>query len=470
MIAAETIFHRKEVVAAVGGQLTRQSRRSSSYLGVSTDTRDLLDGYLFVALSGQNFDAHNFLDKAVDGGASALLVSKSGLEKIGGLKSISEDVDVIVVPDSLKALGDLAHYHKKRVGVPVIAITGSNGKTTTKEMVASLLRQKHSIWVTQGNYNNLVGLPFTLLGLRAHHQWCIAEMGMNARGEIDRMVQIAEPQIRLVTNIGPAHIGELGSMEEISRAKGELFGRVNLNPDGLAIVNSDDLRVMALENLKDWKQQRTFGSMSADVQVVHVESGIDSLTVDLKIDKRELQIKLPMQGQHNALNAVGAIAAATAVTSLTDEEIGEGFAQLPKAKGRLMVRKVGHYTVVDDSYNANLVSALSAIKTATSVAKGSRLVAAFGEMLELGVFSEDAHREVGRALTQAGAAIVATFGPGARPVLDGYGLGEAKHESDNFEALMGWFTANVQPGDVILLKGSRGSRMERVIEYLEGAN
>ena len=377
-----------------------------------------------------------------------------------------QKIDVIVVPDTLSALGQLASYHRQRLNIPVLAITGSNGKTTTKEMVASLLKQKHSVWVTPGNYNNLIGLPFTLLGLEKHHEWCVAEMGMNARGEIARMVDIAQPVIRMVTNVGPAHIGELGSLEEIARAKGEIY--LGGEKDSQAIINADDLRVVSLDSLKAYRRRRTFGSMDADVQVLNVESTALGLRVTLRVDDEEGLINIPLQGHHNALNAAGAIAAATAVTPLSLESIREGFKQLPAVAGRLSTRKVGSFTVVDDSYNANLVSALSAVRTAADIAGKARLVVAFGEMRELGPFSDEAHRQVGRELDRVGAAVVAAFGHEAKPVIEAMSLGQTHHEAQDFEALMHWLVGHVQEGDVVLLKGSRGSRMERVVEYLEG--
>ena len=469
MIAAPAYFTQRELLQAVGGEIRHRGAKVEEYLGISTDTRDDLRGRLFVALVGERFDAHDFLEAAQKNGAAGLLVSNSGLERAGGVSRLAGETDIIAVPDTLKSLGDLASYHQQRLGTPVIAITGSNGKTTTKEMLASILSQRFSVLPTLGNLNNLVGLPLTVLRLESHHQWCVAEMGMNARGEIGRMAEITSPVVGLITNIGPAHIGELGSMEGIALAKGELFEQLSLLA-GTAVINLDDHRIVERSRASKVKKQLTFGThANADIHVGEVHAHAQGLNVELCIFGHRNDFELPLHGTHNALNAAAAVGAAIAAApnAIDVEAIQLGLKAVGEVKGRLAVRSIGSLTVVDDSYNANAASAFAAIQTAAAFADERRLVVAFGAMKELGGFSAEAHAKVGAELANAGAAVVAAFGPEAGPVAEECRAGLARHEAEDFEALASWFISNLRPSDVVLVKGSRGSKMERMIVRIE---
>lgn len=439
----------------MGGELSGPARRT--LLGVSTDTRDPLKGQLFVALVGDRFDAHDFLDKAVNEGAAGLLVAR------GRAHGVPEDVAVIEVDDTLVALGDLARAHRRRLGTPVVALTGSNGKTTTKELLAGILSRSNVTLKTEGNLNNLIGVPMTVLGLEARHAVAVIEMGMNQPGEIARYTEICEPVVGMVINVGPAHIGELGSIEAIAAAKGELYA--GLGPDAVRVVNVDDANVVRVATPGP---RRTFGrAAGADVRLVgHAAIGDDRQRIEVEIDGRTLSVEIPFAGAHNAMNATAAIAAATAApVAVSDEDIVMGLGAVAPVARRLVPRSIGPYLVIDDCYNANGASMVAALETVA--ARGRRFGAMLGEMRELGTHSASEHRRVGEAAARLGAAFVVTFGPDARAIADGASSVKTHHEDDDFEAAFAALTAELEDGDVLLVKGSRGIRMERFIDRLE---
>ncbi len=440
----------------MGGELSGPDRRTLS--GVSTDTRDPLAGRLFVALVGDRFDAHDFLDKAVSEGAAGLVVARG---RAAGLDA--PDVAIIEVDDTLVALGDLARAHRRRLGTPVVALTGSNGKTTTKELLAGILSRSNATLKTQGNLNNLIGVPMTVLGIDQGHAVAVVEMGMNQPGEIARYTEICEPVVGMVINVGPAHIGELGSIEAIAAAKGELFA--GLGADAVRVVNADDANVVRVATAGP---RRTFGrAVGVDVRLVaHAALGEDRQRVELEIDGRALTVQIPFAGAHNAMNATAAIAAATAApVPVSDDDIVQGLASVAPVARRLVPKKVGPYLVIDDCYNANGASMVAALETVAS--RGRRFGALLGEMRELGTHSAAEHRRVGEAAARLGAAFVVSFGPEARAIAEGASAVKTHHEDDDFEAAFAALTAELADGDVLLVKGSRGIRMERFIDRLE---
>lgn len=465
MIARASQWTAVDIVDAVGGHLLATPERPLE--GVCTDTRDALDGQVFVALRGDRFDAHDFLDKALDGGAAALIIER-GVVSQDKLQHLQAHVGVIEVEDTLVALGDLARAHRRRMAVPVFALTGSNGKTTTKEMVAGILGSGRHVLKTAGNLNNLIGLPMTLLGLDATHAAAVVEMGMNALGEIARLTEIAEPDAGLVLNVAPAHIGMLGSIEAIAQAKGELFA--GLSSRAVAVVNADDPRVAAPAG----STVRRFGRADGvDVRLTHSQSAPGGQTVHILVDGKPLEAFVPFAGAHNALNATAAIALATAPITgfapVTPEQIVRGLAGAAQIAGRLQIETIGEYRVVDDCYNANAASMIAAIDTVASEIATGRFVAVLGEMRELGEFSDAEHRRVSDALLARGAALVVAFGPDAKPFLQD-GL-TGRHEATDVDGLFEWLAARLEPGDTILVKGSRGIRMERFIQRLrDGAS
>ncbi len=475
MIARASTWRAGEVQAAVGGELYGSPDRILR--GVCTDTRDALEAQLFVALSGTRYDAHDFLKEALKRGASGLLVTRCGYARVrADLPDHQSSCSVIEVEDSTWALGELARAYRRRMGTPVLAITGSNGKTSTKEMLSSILAESRTVLKTEGNLNNLIGVPLTLLGLSDRHQLAVVEMGMNEPGEIARYCEIAEPRMGLVLNVAPAHIGNFGSLDAIAQAKGELYRGLDKS-DGLAVVNADDERVVKAARESGVERVRTFGlTQEADVQLLRralVDKG-GAQQIWFAVDGEEATTTVPMGAQSSALNAIAAIAAATCrLQGEVLAGVADVISGLPKTTvgaGRLNVEILGDYILINDCYNANSSSMASAFEFAKEYAErnGGRFVALLGEMGELGSFCESEHRRVGADLVKAGAKVVASFGPGARPISDRVqedGV-TTEHEKKSVERLLSWLVSALKKGDVVLVKGSRSCRMERFIEPL----
>lgn len=464
-----------EIAKATGGELLGAASRPLS--GVATDTRDPLAGQLFVALSGERFDGHDFLAAAIEKGAASLLVSRAGLERARSSGFVLGDVPCIVTEDSLRGLGDLGHAHRLKFRIPVLALTGSNGKTTTKELLSAVLAVSSAVLKTEGNLNNLIGVPMTLLGLTGAHRAAVIEMGMNQKGEIARYTEITEPDLGLVLNVGPAHIGMLGSLEAIADAKGELYRGLD-RTRGIAVVNADDPLVMRAARASGVERVRTFGrSEAADVRLLSSAPSSDAAggqSASFSIDGRGLSVELPMPGEHNALNAAAAIAAATATAGaplpVSLDDLARGLPKAMRIGRRMIFESIGKLELVDDCYNANSASMRAAIDTVSgrAIQRGRRFVALLGEMRELGDYAAAEHRSVGEALVDKGAKLVGTFGPLARPIADAARRGgiEAHHEDEDAAAMLAWLDPRLQDGDVVLVKGSRGIRMERFVEQL----
>lgn len=457
-------FSLDEIARATSGELCGDGH--APIAGVCTDTRDALAGNLFVALKGERFDAHDFLDRAQAAGAAAFLISRS----VPGLPAV-------VVRDTLKALGDLAWFHRARMKTPVVALTGSNGKTTTKEMIAAIFGESRRVLKTEGNLNNLIGVPMTLFGLTSEHEVAVIEMGMNTPGEIARYTEIAVPQVGLVLNVGPAHIGMLGSLDAIGDAKGELYE--GLAPDATAVVNIDDPQVARVAKKRNKGApaaiKRTFGrSAGADVRLLAYQPSTEGGRAKYSVDGVELEVDLPIAGEHNAMNAAGAIALCTShhpnIADATHDEIRAGLKNARFVGGRMVFQSIGRWLVVDDCYNANSASMLAAIETirARAAAAGKRFIAVLGEMRELGAYAPEEHAKVGRAVAAAKPAFLAAFGPEAAAIASEAKAGgvDTHYEAADADALWRALKAQLRDGDLILVKGSRGMKMERFIEKM----
>ncbi|HEX9051234.1 MAG TPA: UDP-N-acetylmuramoyl-tripeptide--D-alanyl-D-alanine ligase [Anaeromyxobacter sp.] len=456
-------FTREELAQATGGDWT--GTPPASVEGVSTDTRTLPAGSLFVALRGDRFDGHAFLPEAAGRGAAAAVVD----ERFDPTEGVPGPAGRLVVPDTLLALGAIARLHRKRFQIPVVGVTGSNGKTTTREMVAAILATRGKVLKTEGNLNNEVGLPLTLLGLDPSHSAAVVEMGMSHPGEIARLAAIALPQVGVVTLAAPAHLEGLGTVDAVADAKAELYQ--GLPPGGIAIANADDARMLKRAQASG-RRMITFSAAKGrrgDVVVLEIVSqGDDGLRFVLGVGNRELPVHIPgLVGAHNAANAAAAAAAAIAL-GCTDREIGRGLATVRPVGRRLRLEQLpSGVALLDDCYNANPASMAAALATLAGLAAGRRPVAVLGDMLELGAFEAEAHRAVGAEAARAGVKALATFGPrsrGAAEAARAAGL-EAFHTED-VDALVRWTKATLAPGDVLLVKGSRGMRLERLVEAL----
>jgi UDP-N-acetylmuramoyl-tripeptide--D-alanyl-D-alanine ligase len=455
-------FDAEFVVNALGAALSGDCS-TEVFSGVSTDSRSLEPGQLFVALEGPNFDGHDFVEQALaDGAAGALVREGFSLEA-------KPDACLIQVQDTTHALGDLAAAWRREQSALVAAITGSNGKTTTKEMLASVMSQRHRVLKTQGNLNNHIGLPLTLLQLSAEHTACVVEMGMNAPGEIARLTEIAEPEVGVITNVGPAHLGMLGSMEAIAAAKAELF--MGLSTASTAVVNLEDPLLAAYADKLDCRVV-TFGLREpAGIVGSDISAQGSKVAFNLELPTGSpVRVVLAAPGRHNVMNALAAAAAAWALGQGA-QAIKAGLESFVPVKGRLqMSRSFWGYTVLDDTYNANPASLAAGLNALTELAGSRRKALILGDMRELGPTAPQLHEEAGRLAAELGCQIVLALGERAGHVEAGArsaGLNDNSAQAfDDLEALV-WAARDVlQEDDVVLVKGSRSARMERVVAAL----
>ncbi len=428
---------------------------------VSTDSRSLTPGALFVALEGARFDAHGFLGEAAARGAAGALVRRGK-----PLPAVPAGFGLFAVADTLRGLGALARFHRRRFRLPLGAVGGSNGKTTTKEMVGSILSAVGPALKTEGNLNNEVGVPLTLLRLTAQHRAAVVELGMNAPGEMGRLVALAEPDAAVLTTIQPEHLEGLGSLAGVAAAEGELFS--GLAPTATAVVNLDEALVVqqAKASRARWL---TFGRDGrADVRLEETRPlGRAGQELVLRSDGRTFAVALGFLGAHNALNAAAAFALARAL-GLSADACAVGLARArPTARRLTIVEAPGGLTVLDDCYNANPASVRAALQTARELAGSGRVVAVLGDMLELGPGEAEEHRQMVDVASKL-ATLRAFLGPRSSAALPAGGV-EGSACFMEVEPLWDWLRPRLRPGDVILVKGSRGMHMERLVERLTGA-
>jgi UDP-N-acetylmuramoyl-tripeptide--D-alanyl-D-alanine ligase len=347
----------------------------------------------------------------------------------------------------------------------VVAVTGSNGKTTTKEMAAAILAGRWRVLKPEGSFNNQWGLPLTLLRLTAEHQALVVELGTNQPGEIAQLAELASPTIGIVTTVAAVHTEFLGSLEGVREEKAALVRAVR--PDGAVALNADDARVASMA--RDARARvLTYGrAATADVQAVDVEHAGDGLAFTIVVGGARRPVRLAFAGAHNVTNALAAATAGLAC-GLALDEVAAGLEAARPAKGRCVWRHAGDVTVLDDTYNANPAAMKAALDTAAAHRRGRRLVAVLGDMLELGAMSDEAHRELGRQAVAAGVGVVVGLGRHMRLAVEAAreaGLEEAQHTT-TFEDAVAHLLKRLAPGDLVLVKGSRGMRMERVVDAL----
>ena len=423
---------------------------------VSTDSRTAAPGTLFVALRGVRHDGHDFAAEALRRGAAAVLVDR-----------VPAGVDprrALVVRDTLRALGDLAAYTRQRWGGRVAAITGSNGKTTTKELLAAICAQarfpppRTGVLKTRANENNLIGLPLTLLRLLGDEAVAVLEMGMNAPGEIARMTEIASPDLGLVTNVGPAHLEGLGSVAGVAAAKGELFA--GMRPAAAIAVNMDDEWVVRIA--AGFVGRRIEFGQGREVTASGVDDrGFDGVAFTLHVGARRAPVRLRLAGRHNVQNALGAAAVAHGL-GIDLDQIAAGLAAAEAPKMRMQVIRLANgVTVVNDAYNANPASTEAALDALARTP--GRAIAVLGEMRELGAESAEWHRRVGAHAAACGVRWLLAVGPGAADIAVGArtaGAGLEVTVCDDAASAAAALLARWQPGDAILIKGSRGADTE----------
>lgn len=447
----------QSLIKACRGSL-HQGELTGRVLSVSTDTRTITDGAAFVALRGDNFDGHQFLQQAVASGAKVLVVDHALKE------SLADDVAVVVVDDTLRALQSLAAWYLKESEVEVVGITGSNGKTSTKDFTKSVLQTKFKVHATAGNFNNHIGLPLTILSMPEGTEVCVLEMGMSGAGEIAELCQIARPRIGVITNVGTAHIEFLGSREAIAEEKGTL---------ARYLPENGVLCLSAVCDFADHYRNQTkakvliVGNGRGKIRAEALEMGKDGSMFEMVCDGEESRpkVNLPVVGRHMVANALLAAGVGYSL-GMTLEEIAEGLNSAELTSGRLKAFECNGVQVFDDTYNANPESMKAAIEALDELEcpQASSRFAVLGKMAELGNFADESCAAVGKLAAHRKIQLL-SVGSEAKPMADAAiaAGGEAKHFDDQ-ESTADWLKANTQENDVVLFKGSRSAKMEQVMQ------
>ena len=454
-----------EVLSSTGGRLLRGSGRRR-FSGFTSDSRKVTEGCLFWALQGERYDGQDFVVRVLAAGAAGAVV-RNGFER--ELPAV-RDGAVIAVGDTLRALGDFASWWRQEHRAPVAAITGSAGKSTTKEMTASILTMKGETLKNPGNYNNLIGLPSTLLMLEEKHRYAVLEMGMNRPGEIGRLTEIADPEAGVITNVAKAHLEGVGTLEGVARAKVEMIGKMSSR--STALLNGDDPVLMRAAS-SFGKKMVCFGlGLKNDVRAENIRSlGLEGTSFEIHREGEAFPVILKAPGLQNVRNALAASAAALCLGA-SSREVTQGLGLFRGMKGRFMVSELpGGVVLVDDTYNCNPLSLRAAVDSLKTLRGGRRVIVGLGEMYELGDETLQAHLEAGAMVAELEAAFFAAFGehgplmvkgavdqgfPGPRAVA--VGSREEMEQSIREET---------KPGDLIFLKGSRRAGLDMVAEKLK---
>lgn len=450
-----------EIVRATSASVLRE--RETVFSDITTDTRKIGPGALFVALKGERFNGEDFARQAAEAGAAGVLVSEGCAP--GNIEGL--EVPVLRVADTLSAYQAIAKAWRMRFDIPVVAITGSNGKTTTKDLTASVLGARFPVLKTEANFNNEIGLPMTLLSLRQEHRAAVVEIGMRGLGQIEALAPMAAPSVGVVTNVGETHIELLGSIENIARAKGEMVEAIRAG--GTVVLNADNPYVAAMRGkAAPGVRVVTFGeSEGADVRGTDIVSEGFGMRFRASFAGGVKQdYTLPLAGRHNVSNALAALAVGWTL-GLSPEETAAGLASPAMSGQRFACEKRGDYMIVNDAYNASPMSMAAAIETLKDVAAGRR-VAVLGDMLELGDHAKAAHRRVGELLAASGAAVLVTRGALGEEIAAGAEAAGMKevHRCASHEEAADVLRHILRAGDTVLFKGSHGMQMDKIIELL----
>lgn len=438
-----------ELASAVNGKLMGQD---TLFTGVSIDGRTINTGDLYVAIKGERFDGHNFIEQASRAGATACLVEQP----------VSVNIASVKVDRTRLALGLLAKYWRQRFDFPIVAVTGSNGKTTVKELTTAVLSQQYHTLATRGNLNNELGVPLTLLKITAEHQAAVIEMGANHPGEISYLSRLTQPTIGIVTNAGSAHLEGFGDLQGVANAKGELF--TSLADDGVAIINADDTFYPDWKTMSGSKKTISFGlSQTANVRATRIKTtqsaqGAGSSFL-LEYSGQTQVVNLPLTGQHNIVNALAASAAGIAA-GLSLKAIADGLAGASPVSGRLQILSgCNQSIVVNDSYNANPSSFEAALQTIQGM--GDERWCVLADFGELGEHSEDFHKQLARHARHYGIKRLFATGALTRLTVDEFGEGATFYDTQ--DALVLALKKQVHEGVVVLIKGSRAQKLENIV-------
>jgi len=452
------------IIASTGGIL-RGEARPGRVEGISIDSRTTRPGDLFFALQGESFDGHDYIRQAWQAGAVAAVVSRPveipAEEMLGGL---------IQVDDTVQALQNLAGRYRQLFTIPIVAITGSVGKTTTKDMLAECLAPKYVTLKTPGNYNNEIGLPLTLLSIEPRHQAAVVELAMRAPGEISALARIVQPTYGIITNVEPVHVETMGGLDNIARAKCELLEYIN--NDKFALINGDD--ELLLKTARNYGvPQYTFGyNGRCDIQILSTDNNSSGIEVQLRIINQKEIFYCPSPARYLAVN-LAAAAGAAHLMGVSPEEIRMGLAQYQPSGNRLRIINLSAGgLVVDDTYNANPTAMESALEVCKDLSNGRRTVAVLGDMLELGDYEKDGHIRVGKRVAELNLDMLITIGARAAYIGQGalkYGLPAARiMQFAGREECLDWLKTMLGQQEVILFKASRGMQLDKLLhEWLE---
>ena len=446
------------VLEATRGRLI-QGSPDTPLFGVSTDSRSVGPRELFIALRGERYDGHQFVAASLAAGAAAVLVSTWPLD-------LPTDRAVVLVDDTLAAYGALAFWWRSHLPARIVAVTGSNGKTTTKEMIAHLLEALGPTVRSEANHNNHIGVPETLLRLRPHHAFAVVEMGTNHPGELERLAAVATPNVAVITNIGPSHLEAFGSVRGVATEKARILDF--RAADHLAVLHADDpwSRRIAARH----KGPKTTFGLSADATWRAEAMGAESDSIRFILAGRPKPFTVPVYGRHQVSNCLAAVAVADAM-GMSPEQAAERFLTFSPPKWRMDFRRIGDLTLIVDCYNANPASMKAAIEDLSRRTVPGRRVAMFGDMLELGRGSTAAHKRLGSLVAAGGFDVLCVVGQKAALVAQAalaYGMSACSvYWAEHRPLAAEWLCARLRPNDTVLLKGSRGVRLEEVAEAIE---
>jgi UDP-N-acetylmuramoyl-tripeptide--D-alanyl-D-alanine ligase len=452
------MWHVDDIVKAVNGMPLVVGRETFS--GVSTDSRTIEKGQLFIPLTGKNFDGHAFIKEAYRRSRAGFLCEKDRRDVLSGAEGT-----IILVDDTMEALFNLARYKRERLRSAVIAITGSNGKTTTKEILANIMKRGFSVHYNEKNYNNVIGVSQSILAIEGDPEFCIFELGTNNKGEIAELARLTEPDASLITNINPSHLEGLFDLEGVLEEKLSLF--YGMKEGGKVIINADDPYILRRFK-KDGHLLTTYSIVSeADLTLsVEEDLGWQGSRILFKRSGKEFRAKTNLLGLHNLYNILAAAATASAVGA-EFKHITEGIEAFESYGMRFKpARSKKGYTLIDDTYNANPSSMEWAIKTLLQLPCQGKRAVVLGDMKELGEKTVFYHKELGRFLNKSGIPVIALFGDYMREAFQELKGGKARF-FENKKELIDYVTGEVKEGDTVLVKGSRAAKMEEIVEALK---
>ncbi len=447
-----------EIIMATEGKLLGEGR-CDLVSGVSTDSRKIQSGDLFIPLKGDKFDGHDYISNSFEQGAAVALTQREDLHYPG--KSL------ILVKDTMTAMQKLATYYRSSFSIPFVGITGSVGKTSTKEMIACAIGTKYKVLNNEGNYNNEIGVPQTIFRLDKSHEAAVIEMGMSGFGEMSILTSIVRPDVAIITNIGISHIEKLGSRQNILRAKMEILE--GLQPGGLVVLNGDDALLSGVKGLLT-KRTVSYGlEEGVNYQAYNVRSyGENGIDFDVTVEGKDYTIHVPAPGTHNVYNALAAVAAGHELGIPTDE-LAKGILKYSPSKMRLNIIKENNLTVINDTYNSSPQSVKAALDVMEEL-EADRRIAVLGDMLELGEWSVQSHLETGRQAADKKLDYIVAVGSSASFIAEGaIAAGFASERVAAFQSnaeAVEYLQKILQSGDAILVKGSRGMKMEEIVQAL----